>query len=351
TIYGEAGEDAIVGDRGGLMNQYLNADDVAALGFTMTLSSVPQETFTGFRLGAYDRRADLRHDTDGDAWIGSPTDPAMPHNGLTEGGFDLIRGGSGNDDIHGGWGDDVINGDSGGDDIFGAAGSDVLWGGKGCDPVLDAATPDCLVNGVFTASSRGTNDRFVDHVFGGSGESLDEGFGSDVLDVKPRGVYADCQPGRWPTEVNGITRDPCLWFQWTDMTNASDVDNQHHQGTDWIYGGWDRDVMEADVAQNGPSAGDRLLDWNGAYNLYLHCNAAYGGYNDVRQHSPAMQDFITRLAWASGAGRTAADIGTAGTSAFGELAFTYVGDTGDHGAGKAYPGSPGHFSDPVSCTD
>ncbi|MCP2322728.1 Ca2+-binding RTX toxin-like protein [Hamadaea flava] len=351
TIYGEAGEDAIVGDRGGLMNQYLNADDVAALGFTMTLSSVPQETFTGFRLGAYDRRADLRHDTDGDVWIGSPTDPAMPHNGLTEGGFDLIRGGSGNDDIHGGWGDDVINGDSGGDDIFGAAGSDVLWGGKGCDPTLDAATPDCLVNGVFTASSRGTNDRFVDHVFGGSGESDDEGFGSDVLDVKPRGVVADCQPGRWPTDVNGITRDPCLWFQMTDMADASDADNQHHQGTDWIYGGWDRDVLEADVAQNGPNAGDRLFDWNGAYNLYLHCNASYGGYNDIRQHSPAMQDFLTRLAWASGAGRTAADVGTAGTSAFGELAFTYVGDTGGHGAGKAYPGTPGHFSDPVSCTD
>jgi hypothetical protein len=23
--------------------------------------------------------------------------------------------------------------------------------------------------------------------------------------------------------------------------------------------------------------GDRLIDWNGAYNLFTHCNAAYGG--------------------------------------------------------------------------
>ncbi|NUT33059.1 MAG: calcium-binding protein [Hamadaea sp.] len=351
TLSGEAGADAILGDRGGVVNQHLNADDVAALGFTVTLSSVPQESYTGFRAGDYDRRADLLHDTDGDTWIGSSTDPAMPHDGLTTGGFDLIRGGSGNDDLHGGWGDDIVNGDSGGDDLFGGQGSDVLWGGKGCDPVLDAANPQCLVGGVFTASSRGDDGQYIDHVFGGMGESTDEGFGSDVLDVKPRGVFADCQPGRWPTTVNGITRDPCVWFQMTDMHNGTDADNQHHQGTDWIYGGWDRDVLEGDVAQNGPNPGDRLFDWNGAYNLYLHCNASYGGYNDIRQHSPGVEVFLTKLAWGTGAGRTPADVLTPGTSAFGELAFTYTGDVQEHGAGKAYPGTPGHFSDPVSCTD
>lgn len=53
--------------------------------------------------------------------------------------------------------------------------------------------------------------------------------------------------------------------------------NQHHQGIDWIYGGWDRDIMQADVADNGPNPGDRLLDWSGAFNLYTHCNAAHGG--------------------------------------------------------------------------
>jgi len=62
--------------------------------------------------------------------------------------------------------------------------------------------------------------------------------------------------------------------------------NQHHDGTDWMYGGWDRDVLQGDVAANGPNPGDRLIDWVGAYNLYTSCNAAYGGFNDVRQHSP-----------------------------------------------------------------
>ncbi len=79
--------------------------------------------------------------------------------------------------------------------------------------------------------------------------------------------------------------------------------------------------MQADRAQNGPNPGDRLIDWNGAYNLFSHCNAAYGGFNDVRQHSPAMQNFLQVLAWGSGAGRAATDVTTAGTSAYRELAL------------------------------
>jgi hypothetical protein len=109
--------------------------------------------------------------------------------------------------------------------------------------------------------------------------------------------------------------------------------------------------MQADVAQNGPNAGDRLIDWNGAFNLYTHCNAAYGGFNDVRQHSPAMQQFLTSLAWGSGAGRTATDVTTAGTSAYRELALAYSPDYSAHAVGQAYPSTPGHFDDPASCSD
>lgn len=28
-------------------------------------------------------------------------------------------------------------------------------------------------------------------------------------------------------------------------------------------------------------------------------DAAYGGFNDIRPHSPAMEDFVTGLAWAA----------------------------------------------------
>lgn len=360
TMYGNDGEDAMVGDRGGVVNQYLNADDVAARSFTVTLSQVPQETYTGFRAGQYDRRVDLRHDVDGDAFVGSPTSAAMPHNGMDEGGIDQIRGGAGNDNIHAGFGDDLANGDSGGDQVFGGDGADVLWGGKGCDPVLNAATPDCLAGGVFSAESRGTNDRFVDHVFGGvgatSGPSIAGALGSDVVDFNPRGAYPNnCAAGAWPASLGQATVDPCSWFLMTDKADDASpgglANNQHHDGTDWIYGGWDRDVLQADRAQNGPNPGDRLFDWNGTYNLFTHCNASYGGFNDIRQHSPALNDFLTKLAWGSGAGQTAADATTQGTSAFRELAFVYPSDNGGHGSGPAFPTTPGHFDDPVSCSD
>lgn len=68
---------------------------------------------------------------------------------------------------------------------------------------------------------------------------------------------------------------------------------------------------------------------------------AYGGFNDVRQHSPAMQEFLQQVAWASGAGRSASDVTTEGTSAFRELALVYTGDIRDHGSGPAYPTTPG----------
>jgi hypothetical protein len=132
------------------------------------------------------------------------------------------------------------------------------------------------------------------------------------------------------------------------MTNLADSgpgtgdDDQHHQGIDWQYGGWDRDVLQADVAQNGPNDGDRLMDWNGAYNLYTHCNAAYGGFNDVRQHSPAMQGFLQQWAYGVGAGQGPADVTTPGTSAFNELALVYNKDN-KHASGKAFPSTPGHF--------
>jgi Ca2+-binding RTX toxin-like protein len=315
------------------------------------------ESFTGFQRGDYDRRVDLLHDVDGDQWIGSSTSAPMPHAGLNEGGRDLIRGGPDADTIHAGQGDDVANGDSGGDDVFGGDGEDVLWGGRGCDPTLDAAALDCQTNGTFDPTARGDNDRFVDHVFGGRGEAdlaKQNVLGSDIIDLRPRGSFASCVSVDWPvtsgTKKDQTTNDPCLWFAMTD-THDDDVDvanNNHHQGTDWLYGGWDRDVMQGDVAANGPNPGDRLIDWSGVYNLYTHCNAAYGGFNDIRQMSPDLLTFLQQLAWATGAGREATDVTTPDTSAFVELALVYTGDINAHGSGQAYPATPGHFEE-VAC--
>lgn len=143
--------------------------------------------------------------------------------------------------------------------------------------------------------------------------------------------------------------DPCAWFTDPDPDDDSATptpdqlaDNQHHQGTDWIYGGWGRDVMEGDVSANGPNPGDRMIDGAGVYNLYNHCNAAYGGFNDIRQFSPDLLDFMQKLAYGLGAGEDLAAVKDSSSSAFDELSLIYTGDIRKN-TGKAYPTTPGHF--------
>jgi Ca2+-binding RTX toxin-like protein len=355
TMFGDDGNDAIIADRGGIVDSLQNGSNL----LVDSTNNPPKETYTAFRNGTMDHRFDLLHDIDGDQFVGTSSSAPMPHPGLNEGGNDKVRGGNGSDNIHLGFGDDLGNGDSGGDILFGDDGTDVMWGGQGCDAVLDVATPDCLTNGKFDPTSRGTNDRFVDHLFGGVGGtsavSKKDASGSDIMDWRPRGSYpSNCANAEFPvttvdSKKNPVTVDPCSWFQMTSMDDVPTVNDQHHQGTDWMYGGWDRDVMQGDVAQNGPNPGDRMLDWTGTYNIYSHCNSAYGGYNDVRQHSPDMQQFLFNVSYGDGAGQGANDVSTSGTSAFRELAFVYPGTDNDHSAGPAYPSTPGHFDDPNAC--
>jgi hypothetical protein len=281
----------------------------------------------------------------------------MPHNGIEEGGDDRIRGGGGHDTIHTGFGDDLANGDSGGDWIFGGRGADVMWGGKGCDP---ASAEDFDGTCIDPSSERGVNDMYLDYLFGGKGgtspESIAGAVGSDIMDWQPRESYpVHCTPNDWPSEPGtGVIHDPCAWHLMTNTYNDVDqpahVDNQTHHGVDWMYGGWDRDVMQADLANEGPNTGDRLLDWNGAYNLYTHCNPAYGGFNDVRQLSPSMLTFLQRWSYAVGNGQVATEVTTGGTSAYDEVAIVYQPDMKDHGAGSAFPTTPGHFDSPNACT-
>ncbi|MPZ60943.1 MAG: hypothetical protein GEU93_06540 [Propionibacteriales bacterium] len=354
-LFGGFGEDAILGDRGGVLGEYVDESD--DLSFTVTFTQVPAETYFGLPVGTLDRRTDLLADTEAGNWMFSDDSPA-PHAGLTEGGSDRIRGGPDRDSVHAGFGDDLANGDSGGDEVFGAHGADVIWGGRGCDPNLgDTCTADDLSDRDDDGNIS-NGEKWLDHVFGGTGAtdgpSIEGALGADLLDWNPRGSHdpgTGCTTAQWPEETPGTTLDPCAWFEMTEKHDANPANDQHHHGTDWIYGGWDRDILQADVGANGPNPGDRLLDWNGAFNLYTHCNAAYGGFNDVRQHSPTMNDWFTKLAYGSGASRDADDSSTPGSSAFRELAYVYQADIRDHGAGRAYPTTPGHFDDPVACSD
>jgi Ca2+-binding RTX toxin-like protein len=347
-LFGEAGQDAILGDRGGVLGEFVDATD--GLTQTISITPVPQESYVILRQGMLDRRTDLLGDTNGTNWVGTNAVP-VPHPGLTEGGEDRIRGGTGRDSIHAGWGDDLANGDGGGDEIFGDDGADVLWGGRGCEGT------ECPGD---DPAFKGADKEFVDHVFGGRGGAdadSDPVYQADIIDWNPRGSFVapgdaanQCTMARWPSATPGTVVDPCEWFVMTEKVVGDAVPDQHHFGTDWIYGGWDRDVMQGNETANGPSEfDDRLIDWNGAYNLYSHCNASYGGFNDIRQHSPAMNVFLTKLAYGSGAGRGTADVTTTSSSAYRELAYTYPADNRDHGSGPAYPTTPGHFDQPTAC--
>ena len=346
VLLGEDGDDAILGDRGGVQNRY----EDGKRSVVSPLKQPPATTYTSRRPGTVSREADLLHDVNGTDFVGGASSPAMPLDGMAFGGADLIRGGLGNDSIHAGAGDDLANGDTGGDALFGGRGKDIMWGGLGrpCAAVAAACLADAGVNG-----------EHVDHLFGGKDE--------DVLDWRPRGVYGTgpgfegrtCSTTSTPATQKDGTTDPCSWFVATDRTDDDGtVDkaagNQHHQGVDWIYGGWDRDVMQGDQSANGPNAGDRLIDWSGVYNLYSHCNAAYGGYNDIRIPNPALETFIQQWATGAGAGRPGtatvpADVTKPGTSAYDELALVYSSDGKAHGTGSAYPSTPGHFDAANAC--
>ncbi len=349
VLFGEDGEDAILGDRGGIQDRY----EDGSRSTTSTLTMPPAVSFTSRLNGTLSREVDLLHDVNGTDFVGAAKSAPMALDGVTFGGADRIRGGNGHDSIHAGAGNDLVNGDTGGDAVFGDRGSDVLWGGGG---------KECAATDAACQADAGVNGEFIDHLAGGKDD--------DVIDWRPRGVYGTgatftgrtCSTGTAPvtTKKDGTT-DPCSWFEMTGRADdvltspATLENNQHHQGVDWVYGGWDRDVMQGDLANNGPNNGDRLIDWDGVYNLWSHCTAAYGGFTDVRVPAPAVQSFLIDWAAGNGAGRPAAggvsaDAATSGTAAFDELGLVYNGDLKAHGAGKAYPTTPGHFDDANACS-
>ncbi|MDO8145653.1 calcium-binding protein [Isoptericola sp. 178] len=337
-LFGDGGQDTILGDRGGIVGQWIDTTEEGT--FTVSVKGVPDESYTGLRPGTFDRRVDLFSDVEDRAWVDT-ADAPMPHPGETVGGADRIRGGADRDVVFGAAGDDLANGDDGGDSVFGGADSDVLWGGRG----LADGSPD-----------RGDEDQYVDLVFGGEsvpGSGTDSVVGADILDWKPRGSVDDpgvtCTLADTPQGTLGEVVDPCAWFTMTNTDDGDVTNDQHHHGTDWIYGGRDRDVMQGNESANGPSdQDDRLIDWNGAFNLYSHCNAAYGGWNDIRQHSPSMKAFLQGVAYGAGAGRTPDEAADDGTSAYLELAIVEPGEK-EHGSGSAFPTTPGHFDSPAAC--
>jgi hypothetical protein len=201
-------------------------------------------------------------------------------------GNDTMYGGNDNDSMHAGPGNDIMNGNAGDDHLFGGDDSDAIWGGPGHDTM-----------------------------FGG--------YGIDYLDVLPRPARAD--------KKDSFPEDPATWFE------AARIDN--YQGLDIMYGGWDRDWMQADVSAPGRTNGDRMIDWAGAFNAYYRCDAAYGDWVITRQHSPSLVAFLQTLAQGYGALETA----KSSTSGFRETAIIFPKEV-KYNANPPNPDNPAHFT-------
>jgi hypothetical protein len=116
-------------------------------------------------------------------------------------------------------------------------------------------------------------------------------------------------------------------------------------GIDWIYGGYDQDAAQANVGDNGPVAGDRLIDWSGAYNAYYLCPATYGEFVSTRQMSPDMILYLEEQAGNDGADSSSIGEGKskATSSGFDELAMVYKKDV-KFNTNPAHPDTPAHFT-------
>jgi Ca2+-binding RTX toxin-like protein len=223
---------------------------------------------------------------------------------IATGGADRMRGGANGDWMHGGAGGDVMNGDEGNDRMFGDNGDDAMWGG-----------------------------RQHDHIWGG--------YGFDFLDVHPRVDESEAAPH----SCNPLDPlDPSVWYAFAFDSGGTCDGNL--EDVDYMYGGWDADALQANVGDNGPRIGDRLIDWAGAYNLYILCPATYGEFVSTRESSPAMTEFIHQLAEGDGAfepGPEGKKLPPSDPSGFNEIAFVYKKDIKDN-ANPPYADTPGHFT-------
>ncbi len=308
---GGYGSDAIIGDLGKVTTDLLgNGGSVPDICAAATISPnepfiqeqvcQPRTLFRLVQLYAYD-------------------DTQTAGTGAVVAGSDVLLGLDGDDWIHGGAGADLINGDGdGGGEIVDP---NATYTKTITDPNPATLDADRLFGGdsngagVVTVNANGTDVGNGDAVWGGRGRDHSYGGrGDDMLDVRPDALF------------------PATWQAWAE----ADVESYH--GVDFIYGGYDQDAMQANVASNGPVTGDRLFDWVGAYNIYYLCPATYGAYVSIRDQSPAVIKYFEDQARTDGA----FEVNGNNTSGARELAMVYKPDVKNN-TNPIYPGQPGHF--------
>ena len=215
---------------------------------------------------------------------------------------DVVLGGTARDWVFAGHGDDLVNGRAGKDIVFGGDGLDALWGGVDDDRVYAGAGADL----VDLKSGIGAGKR------------------ADYRDGWPIGTWWAGKPLLAPADWAG--RPPA----WPGIVSTADTDGVAStvNGSDVVFGGDGPDALEADVGGAGPVLGDRLVDWNGAYNVYFVCQGAYGAGYVQRASSPALRSAFEAMSVADGA---------LGANGVRQLAVPLSGNTS-----PTHPASPGN---------
>jgi Ca2+-binding RTX toxin-like protein len=211
--------------------------------------------------------------------------------GVGEG--DLVLGGAGDDWIFAGPGDDIVNGGPGDNIIWGGDGHDIIWGDVGDD-----------------------------RIYGGNGDN--------VIDVKESSFRAGLT-----TSIEDVAWWDLAWYVAPEVDTDGNVATDN--GSDIIYGGRGRDIMQADLGAGGPAPGDRLMDWYGSFNLYLVCEGPYGAGRILREPSPNIVEVLLQLAEADGA----YDVRTTDSSGWKQLALA-VDEHARANRGSAHPDHPGN---------
>ena len=131
TLFGEAGNDTIIGGRG--------ADGIdGGDGRDTLIGGGGDDTICG------GNGNDVIHGQGGNDIVGGDAGNDIV---FGDGGNDLVLGGDGNDKVFGGSGNDQVFGQAGNDQVFGQAGLDAIVGGDGNDKVFGGAQRDVVIGG------------------------------------------------------------------------------------------------------------------------------------------------------------------------------------------------------------
>ena len=301
ALEGEYGSDAVIGDHGKVTTDLLGVGSDALCDPARTIA--PQEPFVTADVcqnGTLFRLVELF------AFDDTLTTAIN--------GNDVMLGGDGDDWIHGGAGQDLMQGD--GD------GAGFTTGPlPGVEYIVDPNTPASTSTAcsVVTPTAPAPSIR------------------CSAATVTPCGAAAATTTPTVAAATTCSTSIPtrCSRRRGTAWAEA-DVESFHD--IDIVYGGYDQDAMQANIADNGPVDGDRMFDWAGVYNIMYLCPATYGAYVTIRDQNPALIDYLLEQAATDGALSPAIKTSSGGN----EVAMVYKPDV-KFNTNPVYPGTPGHF--------